>query len=183
MARLRSRLLRLLLIVVVVLAAAAGAGALWVRGQLAGSLPLLDGELVLTGLAAPVRVERDALGIPTITATSAEDAARALGFLHAQERFFQMDLQRRKPAGELAALVGSAALEADRSARRHGFLDVAVRAFAKTPAADRARYTAYAEGVNAGLAALDRAPFEYQLLRTTPESWRPEDAILSGLAM
>ncbi|MDP1571423.1 MAG: penicillin acylase family protein, partial [Vicinamibacterales bacterium] len=87
------------------------------------------------------------------------------------------------PAGELAALVGAAALEADRAARRHGFRGVAARALAKTPAADRARYTAYAEGVNAGLAALDRPPFEYLLLRTTPEPWRPEDAILSGLAM
>ncbi|MDP1568428.1 MAG: hypothetical protein Q8L86_00370, partial [Vicinamibacterales bacterium] len=77
MARLRSRLLRTLLVLVVVLVVGAAGGALWLRGQLAGSLPLLDGEHVLAGLAAPVRVERDALGIPSITAASAEDAARA----------------------------------------------------------------------------------------------------------
>ena len=62
----------------------------------------------MQGLASPVTVDRDSLGIPTISAASRIDAARALGFVHAQDRFFQMDLQRRQPAGELSALVGAA---------------------------------------------------------------------------
>ena len=68
----------------------------------------LDGTLRLAGLSAPVSVTRDALGIPTIRGQSREDVARATGFLHAQDRFFQMDLARRRAAGELAALVGRA---------------------------------------------------------------------------
>jgi penicillin G amidase len=179
----RPRLIRALLILGAVLVLGAAGGGVWLRGQLTGSLALLDGEHDLPGLDAPVRVERDALGIPTITASSLTDAARALGFVHAQERFFQMDLQRRQAAGELSALVGAPALDLDRAMRRHRFRSVAERAFALTAAPDRARYEAYAGGVNAGLAALKTSPFEYLALRTTPEPWRPEDAILTGLAM
>jgi penicillin amidase len=158
-------------------------GGLWLRGQLSGSLAILDGEHALPGLSAPVQVERDALGIPTISAASLEDAARALGFVHAQERFFQMDLQRRQPAGELAALVGPAALPVDHDVRRHRFRAVAARALESTPDDVRRQYEAYTEGVNAGLAALDAPPFEYLVLGATPEPWRVEDTFLVGLAM
>src|SRR5262245_25447919 len=92
----------LVLILVLVLAG----GALWVRSEVQASLPRLDGELKLAGLSAPVTVERDSLGVPTIRAASRPDAARALGFLHAQDRFFQMDLLRRAAAGELSGLFG-----------------------------------------------------------------------------
>ena len=79
----------------VVLLVAAGGWALWLRLALGASLPRLTGEVRIGGLAAPVRIERDALGIPTITAANRIDVARATGFLHAQDRFFQMDLMRR----------------------------------------------------------------------------------------
>ncbi|RBG48232.1 penicillin acylase family protein, partial [Xanthomonas oryzae pv. oryzae] len=65
-----------------------------------GSLPQLDGEGALSGLAAPVSVQRDGLGVVTIDATNQLDAMRALGYVHAQERYFEMDLMRRAPAGE-----------------------------------------------------------------------------------
>src|SRR5690554_7090987 len=71
------------------------------------SLPALEGQHATSGLAAPVRVERDALGVVTVTAAGAEDAARALGWVHAQERWFEMDLMRRSSAGELSALFGA----------------------------------------------------------------------------
>ncbi len=128
-------------------------------------------------------VTRDALGVPTITGRSREDVARALGFLHAQDRFFQMDLQRRQPAGELAALVGPRAVEADQQARLHRLRDVAHRALDLTDPPYRRLLDAYADGVNAGLAALGAPPFEYLVLRATPEPWRAEDTILTVLAM
>lgn len=74
---------------------------------LRGSLPQLDGRARLAGLSAAVTVERDVHGVPTLRAAHRVDAARALGFVHAQERFFQMDLLRRRGAGELAALFRS----------------------------------------------------------------------------
>ena len=86
-----------------------------------GSLPRLNGKVELADLSGPVTVTRDARGMPDIRATNRRDAARALGFLHAQDRFFQMDLQRRGAAGELAALLGPALVDTDRDTRRHRF--------------------------------------------------------------
>jgi penicillin G amidase len=157
--------------------------AIGARVMVGRSLPVLEGSLTLGGLAAPVTVTRDALGIPTVTAGSRVDLARAMGFLHGQERFFQMDLQRRQPAGELSVLVGAVALNADRAQRVHRFRAVATRALELAPADYRAELDAYAAGVNAGLAALDAEPFEYLALRLTPEPWTPEDSMLTLIAM
>lgn len=178
-----NKLLRLVLLAMIaVLVLAIGAG-LYARLQLRNSLPQLDGTASVPGLLANVRIERDALGIPAIHGGAREDVARALGFLHAQDRFFQMDLQRRQPAGELSALVGPRALDADAAIRVHRFRDVAHRAFEKTEQGYRRILEAYAEGVNAGVAALAARPFEYAVLRATPERWLPEDSILTVLAM
>jgi penicillin amidase len=98
-----------------------------------------------------VSVERDALGVPWVRGRSREDVARATGFLHAQERFFQMDLSRRRAAGELAALFGARALPLDREIRIHRFRAEAQRAVALLPAGDRATLDAYAAGVNGRL--------------------------------
>ncbi len=155
----------------------------WSYHRLRSSLPVLDGEIALNVLSAPVTIERDALGVPTIRATSRLDAASALGFLHAQDRFFQMDLSRRRAAGELAALVGEDALPSDRSARIHNFRTIAGNTLARLPADQRVLLAAYADGVNAGLAALKTAPFEYSLLRSRPEVWQPEDSLLVVHAM
>src|SRR5262245_23661322 len=91
--------------IVATLALAAVVGGLRLRTLLRGSLPAQSGERALSGLAGPVRIERDARGVPTIHAGNRLDLARATGFLHAQERFFQMDLLRRRAAGELSELV------------------------------------------------------------------------------
>src|SRR5687767_15507367 len=133
-------------------------GGWWAYGRLSASLPRLDGQLQLAGLGAPVTVERDGLGIPTIRGRSRADVARATGFLHAQDRFFQMDLSRRRAAGELAELVGARALPADIPIRLHRFRAEAHRAAAMMTTADRALLEGYAEGVNSGLAALATPP-------------------------
>jgi penicillin amidase len=152
-------------------------------GMLRASLPELDGERRVAGLGAAVRVERDALGVPTVHGQDRLDVARATGFLHAQDRFFQMDLLRRKAAGELAELVGPAGLSLDRRARVHRFRNVAERGFQKASPELRALVVAYTAGVNAGLEALRARPFEYLVLRSRPLPWRPEDTVLVTLAM
>jgi len=172
------------LVAVTALLLACGVGVgLWARGQLRASLPLLDGSRTLQGLSAPVTVTRDALGIPTITGASRKDVARATGFLHAQDRFFQMDLARRRSAGELAALVGPLAFAPDRAIRRHRFRSLARRAVAMMDAGERALLDAYTAGVNRGLSGLRAVPFEYLLLRQQPEPWLPEDSLLVVLTM
>lgn len=159
------------------------AGGLWFRSRVAESLPQLSGERAVPGLSAPITVSRDALGVPTIRAESRADAARALGFLHGQERFFQMDLLRRSAAGELAEIVGPAVLEGDRGIRIHRFRAVARQVVERASPEERALVAAYADGVNAGLSALGEKPFEYLLLRTEPAPWKPEDSILAVFAM
>src|SRR5918994_4784796 len=114
-------ILRFFLIVLVVVVVLIVAGGVYARSEVRGSLSQVDGTAAIHGLTATVRVDRDSLGVPTIAGASREDVARALGFVHAQDRFFQMDLQRRQPAGELSALVGVRALDADRAARVHRF--------------------------------------------------------------
>ncbi len=168
------------LIVIAILFAALG---LVLRAQLRASLPILDGQQPLPGASAAVNVTRDALGVPTITGATRADVARALGFLHAQDRFFQMDLMRRRSAGELAALVGKAALPLDRGVRVQRLRPRAERVVTAGSAEDRQLLQAYAEGANAGLRSLGARSFEYLLLRSTPEPWRPEDSILVAFAM
>jgi len=175
--------LRVALILLLVLVAGAVAGAFWARAELRGSLPQLDGRRQLPGLTAAVRITRDALGIPTVHAFNRFDAARATGFLHAQDRFFQMDLARRRAAGELSALVGARALPLDRDIRIHRFRAEAQRAVGLLAAADRELLDAYAAGANAGLQALEAPPFEYLVLRQTPAAWKPEDSLLVVLSM
>ncbi|WP_435003396.1 penicillin acylase family protein [Xanthomonas arboricola] len=170
---------RLLLAIVGLIVAAVLAVYLLMRG----SLPQLAGNSALQGLAAPVSVQRDQRGVVTIDAASQVDAMRALGYVHAQERYFEMDLMRRAPAGELSELFGAAALDLDKRnrvhrlrARVHASLDVAA-------GSQRAALQAYTEGVNAGLAALRVRPWPYLLLRQTPRAWTLDDSILTGMAM
>ncbi|HXV62841.1 MAG TPA: penicillin acylase family protein [Vicinamibacteria bacterium] len=147
------------------------------------SLPKLDGEIELAGLSAPVTLERDALGVATLRGANRMDLSRALGFVHAQERFFQMDLMRRSAAGELAALLGKDALSIDRSRRIHRMRARAERVLTRAGPRERELVTSYADGVNAGLASLGASPFEYLLLRQQPSPWTPEDSVLVVYSM
>jgi penicillin amidase len=144
----------------------------------AASLPLVDGTRPLPGLTANVTVERDAVGVPTIAGRTREDVARATGFVHAQERYFQMDLARRFAAGELSELVGEAALPVDRALRPHRFRAVAAEALHRATPVEQRLLEAYAAGVNEGRDALGAIPVEYLLLRADPAPWRAEDSFL-----
>ena len=150
---------------------------------LRASLPQLDGTIHSPSLSAPVRIDRDDLGVPTIEAANRTDLAYGTGFVHGQDRFFEMDLSRRLAAGELSELVGKAALEQDESARIFRFRQVAQASLRLATAEQRAAIEAYARGVNDGLASLGARPWEYLLLGSAPARWLPEDSILVVHAM
>ena len=170
---------RALLALVIILVVAGVAGWLYFRQSLAQC----DGGRALTGLSANVLVERDSAGVPTINAANRIDAARATGFLHAQERFFQMDLLRRFAAGELSELIGPSLLSRDRELRSHRLRAVAQTVVRGMPVFQRAALEAYTAGVNSGLEALGARPPEYILLRAQPRPWAAEDSMLVGYAM
>lgn len=150
---------------------------------LQGSLPQYDGKVHVPGLSAAAVIERDVLGSVTIHAQNRLDLARALGYVHAQERFFEMDLMRRSAAGELAELFGAGALPADRKARRHRMRARAKAMLADLPESQRRLIDVYRDGANKGLAALAVRPFPYLLTRTQPHPWRSEDSLLIIISM
>ena len=176
-------MLRWSLRIALLLALMAALVALATWWSLRASLPMLDGEARLPGLSAAVTISRDATGIATIDAASEVDAMRALGYLHAQERYFEMDLMRRTAAGELSALFGPVALDADRRHRVHR-MRARVEANLDAISGDRRPLLdAYAAGANAGLAGLRVRPWPYLLLRQSPEPWTAADSALAGYAM
>lgn len=155
--------------------------ALWLF--LRGSLAQLDGVRQVAGLHGQVTVARDASGVPEISGRDRLDLAYATGFVHAQERFFQMDLLRRSGAGELAELFGPKALPLDRAHRLHRFRARAAQVLARMTPEDRAFIDRYVAGVNDGIQALHARPFEYALTRTSPRPWSAEDSLLVVWAM
>jgi penicillin amidase len=170
----RRIVLRLFLLLPFIIIAA---GFFWLRS----SLPLTEGRLVLPGLAAEVRIDRDALGIPTIIAANERDAAFALGFTHAQDRLFQMDMMRRTGAGRLSELFGTRTLGIDRFLRTLGLYRSAERQYANLSPELRALLDAYAAGVNAYIAHRRGAlPAEYYIINAAPEPWRPADTLVWG---
>lgn len=159
----------------------AGAGSAW--WLMRGSLATLDGELALADLSAPVSLQRDANGTVTIDAANEVDAMRALGYAHAQERFFEMDLMRRVSTGELSELFGAIAIEKDKAQRIHRIRSRVEADLAGMAAGKRPQLEAYTAGVNAGLDALRTRPWPYLLLRQTPKRWELADSALVGYAM
>ncbi len=155
------------------LALAAAAGYLMVQQ----SLPLYQGQLT-AAVQQQVVSSRDAQGYLSIRAKNRQDAAFALGFAHAQDRFFQMDLLRRNAAGELAALFGRTALDFDKQQRIHRFRDRADAILLQLPKGQREMLERYAAGANAGLQQLGLPPFEYLLLTQQPKPWQAADSLL-----
>lgn len=142
------------------------------------------GEAVrVDGLLHAANVDVDDHGIPLVQAATMEDAIRLQGFLHAQDRFAQMDMTRRFAAGELAEIASALALPIDRQQRPLRLRRVAQRALAALPAEDRHLLEVYAEGVNAGVAAMPAPPPEYGFLKAPMAPWRAEDSLLIGLFM
>ena len=137
-------------------------------------------QAAIPTLGGPVTIDLDGVDVPTIRAETLDDAVRAEGWIHARERFLQMDLARRQAAGELGALFPQA-VAMDRQSRPLGLRAVARRALAALPAEHARLLAIYAEGVNAQLAA--GAPLEYRMIKLAPEAWLPEDTLLVQLGM
>lgn len=177
------RLIRIFLVLaVMVIVGLVGAG-VYVYRVMNGSLPQLDGTVRVAGIDAPIRIERDAQGIPTIYGQSLRDQAYAIGYLHGQDRFFQMDILRRVSSGELAEIVGPMAVDNDRANRIHQFRKRAQDVLAAASEEERSRLDDYAAGVNAGLVNLSAKPIEYYVLGLEPRSWVPEDTVLCVYTM
>jgi penicillin amidase len=167
---------------------ALGAAALLAVAALAwlalGSLPDYSGRYTVDGLDGPVSIARDRWAIPTIEATSQRDAYLALGFAHAQDRLWQMEMARRIGQGRLAEILGSPGLPFDRFMRTLGLYRLAEASEARLSADSLALLEAYARGVNA---FLDQRrwplPPEFQILRVTPEPWRVADSLVFARLM
>lgn len=158
--------------------------------QVLGALPVYSGHLDAAGLKAPVEIQRDKNAVPHIIAGSLEDAAFALGYVHAQDRFWQMEMMRRLGQGRLSelvppALVGSGLIESDRTMRGLGVYRKASDSVNALSPTMRAQIEAYAAGVNAWISNEDQQ-FGLELTvvkllsggRYRPEPWRPADSLV-----
>lgn len=163
----------LLALGVVLLLAAAGGGLYVWR-----SLPQLDGEMRAAGLKAPVQVRRDASDVTHIEAQSVADAYYAIGWLHAQERGWQLEFNRRVMHGRLSEVFGPATLDTDRTLRKLGVIRAAEAQWQKLPPVARDLLQAYANGINAFHASGQQAlPPEFHILGVQPGEWRPQDSM------
>ena len=163
-----------LALLVLAVAAAAG-GYLWLRG----SLPEMDGERAVSGLAAPVEVVRDRHGVPHVLARNEEDALFALGYVHAEDRLWQMEMNRRIGAGRLAEVLGTPALATDRLLRVLGLHHRAKATLAHLSPGARRRIDAYVNGVNAWMEGrTGPLPPEFLILGFEPEPWTAADTVV-----
>ena len=167
----------------IVLGVAGLAGAA-VLGALRRPLPRVSGTLTLPGLRAPVEVIRDRWGVPHIYARDSGDLFMAQGYVHAQDRLWQMEYHRRTGHGQLAEVFGPVALEVDRFLRVLGFSRVARREAAALDGEARMAIEAYVRGVNAYIARhARRLPIECTILRLRPRPWEPADVLVWGKVM
>ena len=160
------------MLVVLAMVAALIAGVVLVRRP----FPQVDGSASLPGLEADVTVVRDASGIPQIYADTTADLMRAQGYVHAQERFYEMDVRRHATAGRLAEMFGKPGLESDEFVRTMDWRGIAEQELALIKPETRAALEAYADGVNAYLE--DRDPSDisvaYTILNAGGLGYRPE---------
>ena len=170
---------RLLVVLVMVLVITAGiSGWWWVRS----SLPLLDGQVALPGLHAPVEVLIDAHGVPAAYARDLDDAWFAAGVLHARDRRWQMELYRRVTMGRLSEILGDTTIPFDQRFLTLGLRDAAQAEWERAAPPVRLALERYAAGVNAVTAELvgRRRPLEFQVLGVTPPAWEPIDSLAIG---
>jgi penicillin amidase len=170
MHRLRRLSVWLVLGLLAVLAAAWGLGTV--------SLPRTTGTVqVDNGLDRPATLLRDGRGVPTVTAGSLADAVFALGFAHAQDRLFQLDLHRRIAGGRLSEIMGRRTVGLDRHMRTLGLEAAARSSLAVLEPETLAVLEAYAAGINAGRRSLSILPPEYLLLGADFAPWTPLDTL------
>ncbi|HEX9671402.1 MAG TPA: penicillin acylase family protein [Thermoanaerobaculia bacterium] len=140
--------------------------------------PQESGRVAAAGLARPVEVVRDRWGVPHIYAASAHDLFFAQGYVHAQDRLWQMEFNRRVSSGRLGEVLGAGLLDADRYLRTLGLRRAAARDWPLLDQATRAALQAYADGVNQFVAThRGRLPLEFTLLGFSPEPWTPLDSL------
>ncbi|WP_394831235.1 penicillin acylase family protein [Pendulispora rubella] len=144
----------------------------------ARSLPQVDGEVTLAGMSAPIEIVRDASAVPHIYAATERDAYFGLGYVHAQDRLWQMELGRRLGSGTLSEILGAAALEQDRAVRTMGLRHVAEENLRVLDPDARAMLDAYVAGVNALLDEKRPLPPEFAVLRTEPSPWTAIDSLV-----
>jgi penicillin amidase len=140
-------------------------------------LPAMDGRFYLPILQHPVTIQRDKWGIPTIHAHNRHDLFLAQGFVHAQDRLWQMELNRRAAHGSLSAVFGRITLDTDRLSRSLGFTRLAPKTWSRATQQAQADVMAYTSGVNAYLQSGQPLPLEFRLLRHQPDPWQPLDTI------
>ena len=173
----------------VVLLAAVGV-ALSMRFSVHRAFPDVDGEVAIAGLQAPAEVIRDDMGVAHIYADNQHDLFLTQGYVHAQERFWQMDFWRHIGSGRLSEMFGDTQVETDAFLRTMGWQSIAEAQYAAADPSDRAVLDAYTEGVNAYLSSRSPAElsFEYTVLELLnhsydPEPWTPIDTLTWGIAM
>ncbi len=143
------------------------------------TLPEYSGNEKVNGITSTVKIYRDSLAIPYIKANDEEDAAFALGYLHAQERLFQMDLMRRAIEGRLSEVIGDKTVKFDKMFRTFGFYRNRFKYYDNVPAQVKRSLIAYSKGVNAFLKShKGKLPVEFTLLNYTPDKWKPEESVL-----
>ncbi|MDE2030550.1 MAG: penicillin acylase family protein, partial [Alphaproteobacteria bacterium] len=148
------------------------------------SMPHYTGTAKMPGLSAKVEIYRDTYGVPHIFAANWNDAARALGYVHASERLFQMEMQRRAGQGRLSEILGPSTLPVDELTRTLGLYKLAQSSFAAMTPDAQSYFRAYADGVNDWLKThRDNLPPEFLLLHDTPEPWKPADSVVWGKLM
>ena len=158
--------------------------AFWIYSSERRELPQVQGTIVLRGIAGPVTVVRDKLGMPHIRAQSFDDLFFAQGFVTAQDRLWQMDAIRRLAAGELAEVLGPNLLRHDRRQRYLQIRTACERGVAALNPQERHLLEVYAAGVNAYIdRSRDHLPLEFKLLRYSPAPWRVVDSLLVGANM
>jgi len=160
------------------------AGVFFVRSQIRKSFPETTGTLIVPGIVQPVEIDRDQYGVPRIEAQNEHDLFFALGYVHAQDRLWQMDMTRRIGQGRLSELFGSVTLDFDRMFRIIGIRRIAEQIEQHITPASRGRLQAYADGVNAFITThKGKYPIEFDLLRYDPEPWTPLHSIIIGRLM
>ncbi len=165
----------ILLILVVLAGVGTGAVVVW------RTFPRINGHLAVPGLDAPVEIIRDRWGIPHLYAQNVHDLFFAQGYVHAQDRLWQMDFNRRVPSGRLSELFGDVTLPSDRFLRTIGMRRAAEEERARLDPESAAVLAAYAAGVNAWISQNRSAlPIEFALLRYRPDLWTPTDTLAFG---
>jgi penicillin amidase len=145
------------------------------------AFPRINGRVAVPGLDAPVEIIRDRWGIPHLYAQNGHDLFFAQGYVHAQDRLWQMDFNRRVPSGRLSELFGGVTLPSDRFLRTIGMRRAAEEERAHLDPDSAAVLAAYAAGVNAWIAQhRSGLPIEFALLRYRPELWTPTDSLAFG---